>query len=227
MPISSFTHGAADAFRNIGDFAVRPGRADRQARRHRPRALRQDRVHHRARAQPHGGRPPAVLRRRRRTAACSAPISSRSRTIRCRASTMSSTSPISPRARRAGRKARAASASFGLPIEYEPQRFWKRQLGRNRLNIDIVDYPGEWLLDLPLLKARLSRNGRSEALEQSRRGEPQERRRRTGTRRSPRSIPQRLPTRWWRERLADLFKAYLRETRADATRCRRCRPAAS
>src|SRR5262249_61448374 len=39
-----------------------------------------------------------------------------------------------------------------LAVEYEPQGFWKRRLGYNRLNIDIVDYPGEWLLDLPLLR---------------------------------------------------------------------------
>ena len=90
-------------------------------------------------------------------AACSAPISSRSLTIRCRASTMSGTWPTSPRPRRAGRKARAASASFGSRIEYETQKFWKRQLGRTRLNIDIVDYPGEWLLDLPLLRLDYAR----------------------------------------------------------------------
>ena len=48
-------------------------------------------------------------------AAFPAPISSRSLTIRCRASTMSGIWPTSPRARRAGRKARAASASFGSP----------------------------------------------------------------------------------------------------------------
>lgn len=39
-----------------------------------------------------------------------------------------------------------------LTIEYASTRFWKRQLGRERLHIDIVDYPGEWLLDLPLLQ---------------------------------------------------------------------------
>ena len=38
-----------------------------------------------------------------------------------------------------------------LTLEYESTKFWKRQLGRERLHIDIVDYPGEWLLDLPLL----------------------------------------------------------------------------
>ena len=38
-----------------------------------------------------------------------------------------------------------------LTLEYESNKFWKRQLGREQLHIDIVDYPGEWLLDLPLL----------------------------------------------------------------------------
>jgi len=39
-----------------------------------------------------------------------------------------------------------------LTLEYSSTRFWKRQLGREQLHIDIVDYPGEWLLDLPLLR---------------------------------------------------------------------------
>jgi hypothetical protein len=38
-----------------------------------------------------------------------------------------------------------------VAIEYESARSWKRALGRTRLNLDIVDYPGEWLLDLALL----------------------------------------------------------------------------
>jgi len=40
-----------------------------------------------------------------------------------------------------------------LTVEYASTRFWKRQLGRESLHIDIVDYPGEWLLDLALLDA--------------------------------------------------------------------------
>lgn len=36
-------------------------------------------------------------------------------------------------------------------IEYESARFLKKRLGRGKLNLDIVDYPGEWLLDLALL----------------------------------------------------------------------------
>lgn len=36
-----------------------------------------------------------------------------------------------------------------LTLEYESRRSWRS--GRSHFTIDIVDYPGEWLLDLPLL----------------------------------------------------------------------------
>jgi hypothetical protein len=38
-----------------------------------------------------------------------------------------------------------------LTIDYEPQGLIARNIGRGRLHVDIVDYPGEWLLDLPLM----------------------------------------------------------------------------
>jgi hypothetical protein len=38
-----------------------------------------------------------------------------------------------------------------ISLEFAPENFWGRRLRRGRLNVDIVDYPGEWLLDLPLL----------------------------------------------------------------------------
>ncbi len=38
-----------------------------------------------------------------------------------------------------------------LTLEYEPRRFFAGGLHGGKLHIDIVDYPGEWLLDLPLL----------------------------------------------------------------------------
>jgi uncharacterized protein len=38
-----------------------------------------------------------------------------------------------------------------LTIDYVPRGFFARNLSRGRLHIDILDYPGEWLLDLPLL----------------------------------------------------------------------------
>lgn len=39
-----------------------------------------------------------------------------------------------------------------LTIEFESASLLSRTLGRGRLHLDIVDYPGEWLLDLPLLE---------------------------------------------------------------------------
>jgi predicted YcjX-like family ATPase len=38
-----------------------------------------------------------------------------------------------------------------LTIRYESASFFSRAIGSGKLNLDIVDYPGEWLLDLPLL----------------------------------------------------------------------------
>lgn len=38
-----------------------------------------------------------------------------------------------------------------LTAEYQPRGFLARNFGHGRLHIDIVDYPGEWLLDLPLM----------------------------------------------------------------------------
>ena len=43
-----------------------------------------------------------------------------------------------------------AIAELRLVIDYETRRGWRK--GPKRLTIDLVDYPGEWLLDLPLLK---------------------------------------------------------------------------
>jgi predicted YcjX-like family ATPase len=38
-----------------------------------------------------------------------------------------------------------------LTVRYESASFLSRTLTSGKLNLDIVDYPGEWLLDLPLL----------------------------------------------------------------------------
>jgi predicted YcjX-like family ATPase len=42
-------------------------------------------------------------------------------------------------------------AELRLAIRYESATFFNRTFGSGRLNLDIVDYPGEWLLDLALL----------------------------------------------------------------------------
>ena len=39
-----------------------------------------------------------------------------------------------------------------LTIEYAPQGFYARNIHGGKLHVDIIDYPGEWLLDLPLLE---------------------------------------------------------------------------
>jgi uncharacterized protein len=44
-----------------------------------------------------------------------------------------------------------AISELRLTINYQSASAWNRVLGSGTLNIDIVDYPGEWLLDLPLL----------------------------------------------------------------------------
>ncbi|WP_027489171.1 YcjX family GTP-binding protein [Allorhizobium undicola] len=44
-----------------------------------------------------------------------------------------------------------AISELRLVIEYRSASGWGRMFSRGKLAIDIVDYPGEWLLDLPLL----------------------------------------------------------------------------
>src|SRR5690606_18784240 len=44
-----------------------------------------------------------------------------------------------------------AISELRLTIEYESASAWGRMFSRGKLALDIVDYPGEWLLDLPLI----------------------------------------------------------------------------
>lgn len=44
-----------------------------------------------------------------------------------------------------------AISQLRLTIEYESASGWNRLFSEGKLHLDIVDYPGEWLLDLPLL----------------------------------------------------------------------------
>ncbi|KKX33867.1 YcjX family protein [Rhizobium sp. LC145] len=44
-----------------------------------------------------------------------------------------------------------AISELRITLDYESASGWSRMFSRGRLSIDIVDYPGEWLLDLPLL----------------------------------------------------------------------------
>ncbi|WP_018239884.1 YcjX family protein [Ensifer sp. BR816] len=44
-----------------------------------------------------------------------------------------------------------AISQLRITLDYESASGWNRMFSAGRLSIDIVDYPGEWLLDLPLL----------------------------------------------------------------------------
>jgi predicted YcjX-like family ATPase len=44
-----------------------------------------------------------------------------------------------------------AISELRLTVQYESASGWGRLFSSGKLSIDIVDYPGEWLLDLPLL----------------------------------------------------------------------------
>ncbi|MDI7863901.1 YcjX family protein [Rhizobiaceae bacterium n13] len=44
-----------------------------------------------------------------------------------------------------------AISELRITLQYQSASGWNRMFSAGRLSIDIVDYPGEWLLDLPLL----------------------------------------------------------------------------
>ena len=56
-----------------------------------------------------------------------------------------------------------------LVLRFQSQKWWSRWAGPSTLNLDIVDYPGEWLLDLPLLSLSFA-EWSAEALERARGG---------------------------------------------------------
>ena len=44
-----------------------------------------------------------------------------------------------------------ALSELRVTVPFTPSALWRRTLGIDRLHIDIVDYPGEWLIDLGLM----------------------------------------------------------------------------
>jgi predicted YcjX-like family ATPase len=100
-----------------------------------------------------------------------------------------------------------------LTLEYASTRFWKRQLGREKLHIDIVDYPGEWLLDLPLLRLDYetwSRTALAQSRAASRKNAATEWHEAVGAVDPAAPADEALAA-----KLSDLFKAYLGEARSD------------
>jgi predicted YcjX-like family ATPase len=104
-------------------------------------------------------------------------------------------------------------AELRIVIEYESASTMKRTLGRGTLNLDIVDYPGEWLLDLALLNKSYA-EWSAEAFTLSR--EPH--RQALGERwhaMSARTDPLGPAEEEAARALADAFTGYLRAARAD------------
>ena len=100
-----------------------------------------------------------------------------------------------------------------LTLEYASTRFWKRQFGREKLHVDIVEYPGEWLLDLPLLELDYDAWART-ALAQSR--APARKKAAKDWHKAVSEVDPGAPAdEALAEKLSDLFKSYLREARSD------------
>ena len=193
---------AARAFAEFGGQLFHPTRA---ARRDRAVARRQDRVHHRAGARPRARRPFSGVRATGGAGASPARGCRRSPTTPCRASTT----------RRHVRVAGRPSAQWPR-IDPPDQRAARRHRlpvrrtarGMRTLTLDIVDYPGEWLLDLPLLVQELramvgARPSRSRAADRRVAA------RRAGMAALPRSIRWRRPTRATAIEAARQFTGYL------------------
>jgi hypothetical protein len=100
-----------------------------------------------------------------------------------------------------------------IVIDYESASGWKRTLRRNRLNLDIVDYPGEWLLDLSLL-GKSFRDWSAEALALSR--EPHRAKLAAPWHAALEKVAPSAPaSEELAAKLADAFKAYLLAARQD------------
>ncbi|HWT29510.1 MAG TPA: YcjX family protein [Propylenella sp.] len=100
-----------------------------------------------------------------------------------------------------------------IVIDYESARALKRTFGRGRLNLDIVDYPGEWLLDLALLKKTYA-EWSVEALGFSR--EPHRQKIAAGWQGALAGVDPSAPEDEEKARqLAETFTSYLRAARAD------------
>jgi uncharacterized protein len=107
-----------------------------------------------------------------------------------------------------------AISQLRLTVEYESASGWNRMLSAGKLSIDIVDYPGEWLLDLPLL-AQDFREFSANAVELARsraRADLAEHWLARATAVDPKAVADETTAR----ELAQLFAAYLKACKSDA-----------
>ncbi len=107
-----------------------------------------------------------------------------------------------------------AISELRLTIDFESASGWGRLFSRGRLSLDIVDYPGEWLLDLPLLGKDYATFSR-EALELARlpvRADLAEEWLRQADKIDPNAPASEMTART----LSETFAAYLRACKADS-----------
>lgn len=100
-----------------------------------------------------------------------------------------------------------------IELRYQSQKWWSGWAGASTLNLDIVDYPGEWLLDLPLLSQSFA-EWSAQALDRAAgpTAPPEGRAYLELLESIDTSRPVREPD---AEQLASAFTAYLRASRAD------------
>ena len=101
-----------------------------------------------------------------------------------------------------------------LTLEFDSASLFARAFGRGRLHLDIVDYPGEWLLDLPLLTKTYA-DWSAETLARAARG-PHAGLAAAWLAATGAVDPTTPEDEATARRLADLFTDYLRAARADA-----------
>lgn len=100
-----------------------------------------------------------------------------------------------------------------LTLKYQSRRWMAGLAGTSTLNLDIVDYPGEWLLDLPLLSQSFA-EWSAASLERARRAEAPSAEYLTAL---AETNPLADATEAEADRLAKTFTAYLQASRADGT----------
>jgi predicted YcjX-like family ATPase len=107
-----------------------------------------------------------------------------------------------------------AISELRLTVEFESASGWNRMFSSGRIALDIVDYPGEWLLDLPLLGKSYDEFSRDafELADLSVRADLSEAWRRDASAVDPNADADEMTAR----RLAESFTAYLRACKADA-----------
>ena len=165
MRLSDLTGATADALRSAGAALLDLMTPTAAAGRHGAGALGQDRLHHRAGPQPRRRRPPAVLRRHGRGAHRARLPRAAARRQRAPLRLRGASGAISPSDPPQWPESTRRISQLRVTIEYTPAtRPAARASASGRLHLDIVDYPGEWLIDLPLLELS-SPSGRAEAVE--------------------------------------------------------------